>query len=109
MAIWAAACGTATPNVILTEGTNQATDFTVGAGIPDLLIVSPGEHRLLFAGGPYKLCYRANGGSESVEQTTAGLLTVKAGQEFGLEEECFSQGEEKGSLACPGPPLLNPS
>ena len=57
---WAADCAAATPDVDPTDGTDQSTGFTVGTA------------------GVYKLCYRASGLADSVEQ--AGItLTVAAG------------------------------
>jgi len=58
--IWALDCSAATPSEDPNDGVDAASPFTVAA-----------------AGGPYKLCYRASGSSDSVEQ--AGItLTVKA-------------------------------
>ena len=58
LVIWATACSGVVPNVDPTDGTNAATSFAVSAA------------------GEYKLCYRADGASDSVEQ--AGItLTVQ--------------------------------
>eukprot|EP00928_Gymnodinium_smaydae_P044281 TRINITY_DN29547_c0_g1_i1.p1 TRINITY_DN29547_c0_g1~~TRINITY_DN29547_c0_g1_i1.p1 ORF type:complete len:546 (+),score=74.18 TRINITY_DN29547_c0_g1_i1:89-1726(+) len=49
-AIFATNCATATPNVALTTGLNKQTSFTVSSA------------------GTYKLCYRKNTGTDSIEQ-----------------------------------------
>ena len=56
---WAADCAAATPDVDPTDGTDQSTGFTVGST------------------GVYKLCYRASGLADSVEQ--AGITLTVAG------------------------------
>ena len=56
---WAADCAAATPDVDPTDGDSQSTSFTVAAGV-------------------YKLCYRASGLADSVEQTGITLNVAGA-------------------------------
>ena len=60
LVVWATDCSAATPSVDPTDGTNAATSFTVSTA------------------GTYKLCYRANGMSDSVEQTGIALTVTEA-------------------------------
>ena len=57
---WAADCAAVTPDVDPTDGTDQSTGFTVGSV------------------GVYKLCYRASGLADSVEQTGITLTVASA-------------------------------
>lgn len=60
--IWATDCAMAKPNANLTQGTDKSTSFSAAN---------------FSAAGDYKLCYRASGHADSVEQTGI-TLTVQA-------------------------------